>query len=100
MEEDWEVLEFDVIGVEWNHEKAQINKRKHGVSFDEAIRIFGSKVARLEISGGEERYVAIGFAGSRALVVVFTGRSESSRIISARKATPAERRRYGTYISS
>src|SRR5260221_12817371 len=97
----WESLEFDFAGFEWDHEKAQSNKRKHGIGFDEAARIFGSKiVARLETIETEERYVGIGFTGTHALVVVFTERGENARIISARKATPSERRRYGAHLGS
>ncbi len=94
MELDWEALEFDFTGFEWDHEKAKSNKRKHGVGFEEAAQIFGSgKLARLETYETEDRYVAIGLAEAKALVVAFTQRGETIRIISARKATPSERRR-------
>ena len=46
-------------------------------------------------SGEEERWVTMGLdALGRVLVVVYTWRGESARLISARKATARERRRY------
>ena len=100
MSQDWEVLEFEFAGFEWHDEKAKSNRRKHGVSFEEAIQIFGSGIlARHETHETEDRYVAIGLAEAKALVVVFTQRHENIRIISARKATQSERRRYGAHFN-
>jgi uncharacterized DUF497 family protein len=78
--------------------KAAGNLRKHGVSFADAEGVFMDPLAlhRLDPDAeGEERFVAIG-AGSarRLLVVVYTLRSEEIRLISARRATPAEIRTY------
>ncbi|MBZ0259855.1 MAG: BrnT family toxin [Hyphomicrobiales bacterium] len=99
MEQDWEVLEFGFTGFEWDHEKAKSNRRKHGVGFEEAAQIFGSGIlARHETHETEDRYVAIGLAEAKTLVVVFTQRRENIRIISARKATPSERRRHGAHF--
>ncbi len=99
MEVEWEPHEFDAQGFEWHDEKAQGNKRKHNVGFEEAAQIFGGKVlARHEVHETESRYVAIGFTATRPLVVVFTERQGNIRIISARKATPSERRRYGSHF--
>ena len=99
MDHDWEVLGFEFSGFEWNDEKAKSNRRKHGVSFEEAARIFeNGLLARHETHETEDRYVAIGLAGTKTLVVVFTQRRESIRIISARKAAPSERRRYGAHF--
>ena len=73
MDQDWETLEFDFAGFEWDHEKAKSNRRKHGVGFEEAVQIFGSGIlARHETHETEDRYVAIGLAGIKTLVVVFT----------------------------
>jgi uncharacterized protein len=100
MSQDWEVLEFDFAGFEWHDEKAKSNRRKHGVGFEEATRIFETGIlARHEIHETEDRYVTIGLAEAKALVVVFTQRGETIRIISARKATPSERRRYGAHFA-
>ena len=100
MEQHWESLEFDFSGFEWDHEKAKSNRRKHGVGFEEATQIFGSGIlARLETHETEDRYVAIGLVGTKTLVVVFTQRRENIRIISARKATSSELRRYGAHFA-
>lgn len=99
MDQEWIALEFDFTGFEWDYEKAKSNQRKHGVGFEEAAQIFGSGIlARHETHETEDRYVAIGLAEAKTLVVVFTQRRENIRIISARKATPSERRRYGAYF--
>lgn len=99
MDQDWETLEFDFTGFEWDYEKAKSNQRKHGVGFEEAAQIFGSGIlARHETHETEDRYVAIGLAGTKTLVIVFTQRRENIRIISARKATSSERRRYGSHF--
>lgn len=78
--------------------KAAGNLRKHGVPFSDAEGAFMDPFAlhRLDPDAeGEERFVAIG-AGSagRLLVVVYTLRGESIRLISAPRATPAEVRAY------
>ena len=99
MDQEWIALEFDFTGFEWDYEKAKSNQRKHGVGFEEAAQIFGNGIlARHETHETEDRYVAIGLAGIKTLVVVFTQRRENIRIISARKATPSERRRYGAHF--
>ena len=99
MQQEWIIAEFDFTGFEWDSEKAKSNRRKHGVGFEEAAQIFGSGIlARHETHETEDRYVAIGLAGTKRLVVVFTQRRESIRIISARKAAPSERRRYGAHF--
>lgn len=80
----------------WDSDKARANRKKHGVSFTEAARIFRADAARLEIwdeahSAGEDRFIAIGPVGNRILVVVFTEpREEIVRIVSARRATARE----------
>ena len=78
--------------------KAAGNLRKHGVSFADAEGLFMDPLAlhRLDPDAeGEERFVAIGAGSSgHLLVVVYTLRSEAIRLISARRATPAEVRAY------
>ena len=84
---------------EWDEDKAAVNARKHGVGFEEAITVFGDS-RTLTIfdeahSDQEDRYIDIGRSASgRVLVVVYTERDASIRIISCRKATPTERRQY------
>ena len=77
-----------------------MNRRKHGVSFEAARRVFDDPFAlmRLETTeGGEERWRAIGRAGvDLVLVVADTLRSseEVIRIISARRTLRHERKQY------
>ncbi|MBD2362032.1 BrnT family toxin [Anabaena minutissima FACHB-250] len=84
---------------EWNPEKAQLNLKKHGVSFNEASTVFNDPLSVTfpdpDHSYGEERYVIVGLSiANRILVVAHTDRSDSVRIITAREATRNERRFY------
>lgn len=85
---------------EWDPKKADMNLRIHGVSFDEAKTVFGDPLARIfddEVHSFEEKRSAI-FGHSetnRLLMVSFTEReNDTIRLISARRATPRERRLY------
>ena len=84
---------------EWDNDKAEINLRKHGVSFEEACTVFDDAfVVFLEDDReryGEQRFQAIGFSKSgRLLTVVWTPRNNKMRIISAFKVTKELRRLY------
>ena len=83
---------------EWDPRKAKLNFRKHGVHFADAAIVLEDEHAltmRDPASEEEERWVTIGLdAFGRAIVVVYTWRDERVRLISARKATPSERRMY------
>ena len=84
---------------EWDPAKADANLRKHGVSFGEAISVFGDALSLLwpdpEHSRGEQRCLVMGLSAARRLLVVaFADRGPKTRIISARLATKRERRRY------
>lgn len=84
---------------EWDEEKNQQNIRKHGVDFDLAKRIFeGPVITNLDNRDdyGEDREISIGMIdGVLVLVVVHTDREwDIRRIISARRATKSERKRY------
>ena len=89
------------IGFDWDKDKAVANKRKHGVSFEEAVTIFYDENA-LEFhdpdhSEDEDRFIMVGLSfKARTLVVSHCLRESGSliRIISARKATKQEARRY------
>ena len=86
---------------EWDEKKDRSNRRKHGVSFDEAITVFydlnSLTIRDPDHSDDEERYIDIGFsAENRLLVVVYTERGDKIRVISARPATGTEKRRYET----
>jgi hypothetical protein len=84
---------------EWDDEKAEANLWKHKVSFAEGATVFDDPYVVIEPdrlhSHGEVRAFATGFSRmSRVLLVVYTERYERVRLISARKATPEERRKY------
>jgi uncharacterized DUF497 family protein len=85
---------------EWDEEKASINLKKHGVSFEEAETVFGNPLARIfedeRHSFEERRDGIVGHSDeNRLLVVSFTEKeNDTIRIISAREATPKERREY------
>lgn len=83
---------------EWDAEKARSNRRKHGVSFEEAITALADPRA---IEAPDllvpERRITIGFSMlHRVLFVVHieTLTAGRTRIISARKASPTQRRKY------
>lgn len=83
----------------WDLFKAKHNAVKHGVTFEEAATVFGDPLS-LTIddpahSATESRFVTVGVsARRRLLVVVHADRGRRIRIISARRATPRERRTY------
>jgi len=84
---------------EWDAAKAHANRRKHGVTFEEAATVFANSLARIfpdpDHSSTEERELIIGHsAKARLLVVSFTERGLSIRLISARPATRYERKDY------
>jgi len=78
------------LNFEWHAAKADRNVAKHGVDFPIATRIFNDPELLIRPDPrdyGEPRWQAIGLAGDRLLLVVFTMRSDDvCRIISARRA--------------
>ncbi len=84
---------------EWSPKKAEANLKKHGVSFEEATTVF-SDLLSLTIpdpthSTAENRFVISGYSDKQRQIVVFhTDRDDKIRIISARTATPSEKRKY------
>jgi uncharacterized DUF497 family protein len=87
------------VEFEWDPEKEQANIQKHGVDFTEAATVFGDPL-ELTISDpdhsiGEYRFLSMGHSiRYRILVVSYTERESRIRIISARTASPKERRQY------
>ena len=84
---------------EWDTVKATRNLRKHRVSFEEALTVFGDPLARIfddeDHSIEERREVIIGHSSpGRLLIVCFTARGESVRMFSARTATRREQKDY------
>jgi uncharacterized DUF497 family protein len=92
---------MDEIRFDWDEAKEAANRRKHGVSFEEAKTVFLDGDAKLihdpDHSVEEERYILMGMSlRLRLLVVCHSYRSEDEviRIISARKANKREQSRY------
>jgi uncharacterized DUF497 family protein len=80
---------------EWDARKAEANLAKHKIDFEDAIEIFERPVLTLRSEyRAEERFVSIGLMGSKFVAVVWTPRSEITRIISARSARHEERKAY------
>jgi len=84
---------------EWDGKKAEINARKHGIGFDEASSVFGDPLGLLtsdpDHTLDEHRYLILGMSSAQELLVVaFAERPPRTRLISARRATPRERKRY------
>lgn len=83
--------------VEWDDNKNQANIKKHGISFETAALVFADE-ERIEYydklhSIEEDRYVVLGCVQG-ILYVVYTMREDAARIISARIATPTEKKIY------
>ena len=86
---------------EWDEDKNLANRRKHGISFEEAATIFEGPVLSLEDEGhqSEVRERSYGLIGGVVVAcVVHTDREGVTRIISARKATPNERKHFDAYL--
>jgi len=93
-------VRYELLGTvfEWDAAKAASNALKHGISFESACEVFIDPFLRIindDISD-ELRYAAIGYSKALQLlyVVHLERHDEITRIISARKATTAERRIY------
>jgi uncharacterized DUF497 family protein len=85
--------------VSWNRAKAAENVRRHGISFDDARAAMETPLTREmhdpNHSDEEDRYVAIGASPSGIMLfIAYTIRNDAAWIISARRATPAEKRNY------
>lgn len=88
----------------WDPAKAELNQRKHGVRFEDAVRVFFDPLhltVQDRVEGSEYRWQTIGQVGGAAILLVAHTITEDGpepvetiRIISARRATPQERKRY------
>lgn len=86
---------------EWDDNKAASNLQKHGVSFEEASTVFDDPLFIMffddEHSIDENRFITIGESNlARLSMVAHPDRDQTTRIISARKATAHERNFYNT----
>ncbi len=85
----------------WDDAKAASNKKKHGVSFEEAVTVFCDEFARIiydhKHSDDEDRFILLGVSTTPHLIVVchcYRENDEVIRIVSARKATKPEAVQY------
>ena len=92
---------MEYLKFEWDENKNTINKRKHGISFEEAKTVFYDDDAILfddpEHSQGEERFLIIGVTETEKVCIVshcYRDKDNTIRIISARKATNNEKQTY------
>ncbi len=86
---------------EWHSTKSAVNAKKHGISFDEAKSVFSDENAKLisdpDHSDNEDRFILLGISiRLRTLVVCHCYRGDDNiiRIITARKATTSESKKY------
>jgi uncharacterized DUF497 family protein len=86
------------VQFEWDHDKAEQNLRKHKVSFDEAKTVFDDPLfvifADPDRSLNENRFIIVGESDRKRLLVVSYTERPPTRLISARKATRKERKKY------
>ena len=82
---------------EWDVEKCQANLEKHGLSFEDAWRVFAGDTLTIpdeRYDYGEDRLITLGRLAGRVVVVVHVSRGEKTRIISMRKANAREQEIY------
>jgi len=86
------------VRVIWDPNKAEINLQNHKIRFSDAELVFNDPFAMTleeQVVAAEQRFVTIGSdAIGRIIAVVYSYRADSIRLISARKATPKERKQY------
>ncbi len=88
---------------EWDEAKRLANIRKHGIDFINVSEVFDGDTVTVEddrYDYGEQRFVTFGLLRGILVAVVHTERSDSTRIISARKATKYEQRTYKQQLSN
>ncbi len=95
-------IELEGLKIEWDDKKSEINRKKHGIRFSIAARVFLDENRYEEFdelhSDDEDRYKTIGKVG-KILVVIYTEREDRTRIISARLADKDEEGKYyGQYF--
>lgn len=93
------------LGFTWDPRKASADRKKHGITFEEAATVFLDEEALLigdpDHSDDEDRFLILGLSSQiRLLVVCHCLREDKGviRIITARKATGNERRQYDERI--
>lgn len=89
----------EIVKIIWDIKKATVNPKNHdGVTFEEARHVLLDPYALTREdsdSETEQRFITLGMGGKqRILVIVYTYRKETVRLISAWKASEPQRRRY------
>ena len=86
------------MNITWDPNKAEINFKKHGIRFPDAEFVLYDPFAMTmedRVVAAEKRFVTVGSdAVGRIIAVVYSYRADTIRLISARKATPTERKQY------
>ncbi len=88
---------------EWDDNKAELNQRKHGVSFDFVEKFEWDSALVMEdkrVDYGENRFNALGWVNDRLYQLTFTLRDDVIRVISLRKANRREIKNYGQETKS
>ena len=95
------MVEYLDMLFDWDTDKAKANEAKHGITFEEAMTAFADEQAQIyddeEHSEYEERFILLGYSKKTNLLMVCHCYKEDdtiTRIISARKATTHERKKY------
>jgi hypothetical protein len=82
---------------EWDGAKNRKNLAKHGLSFEDAERVFSGPCVTFEddrFDYGEERLITLGLLAGRLVVIAHSPRDEGTRIISMRKGNRREQKAY------
>lgn len=87
--------------ISYDPEKRRITLKRRGLDFHDALRLFAGAHytdADTRRDYGEDRWISVGLLGTMTIVVVWTEREDSRRIISMRKADKDERQEYHRYL--
>jgi uncharacterized protein len=86
------------MSITFDPAKRELTLRTRGLDFADAGQVFAGTLFEDfddRFDYGEDRFVTVGFLGARMVVVVWTPRGTDRHIISMRKCTEHERKRYG-----
>lgn len=82
---------------EWDEAKNRANSAKHGLSFEDAERVFSGPCVTFDddrLDYGERRLITLGLLAGRLVVIAHTPRDEGTRVISIRKGNRREQKIY------
>ncbi len=99
MSGDWQETELEFAEFDWDENKNRKNQIKHAIAFKDAAKVFFSPyLTSYQDWHDEHRYAVLGLLRGTVIFVVCTERADTCRIISARKATATEQRRYRAHF--